>query len=405
MLVWHRRAGKTVAAITDLIVRALEAPEDARFAYVAPTFTQAKDVAWAYLTRFVRGIPGKSQTHETELRVTLPNGAGIRLYGAENPDRLRGLYLDGVVLDEPAQQPERLWSEVLRPALSDRKGWALWIGTPQGRNAFANLWERSGQETGWYRSLLRASESGVLPEAELESARLAMSHGQYRQEYECDFDAPVEGSYYSEELEQAEREGRISRGVWEPGAEVHTAWDLGIGDATSIIWWQIVGREPRIVEGYSSAGQGLSHYAEVLKAKAYTYGTNYLPHDAGHKQLGDHAGRSLAEQLGDYGIRNVEVLPRADVEPGIEETRQLLRIAWIEREKCAEALAAWKAYRREWDDKNRVWRPKPKHDWSSHYSDALRYLAAAWADRKGSAAEMPRMPRVSWDSVGVGWMS
>lgn len=401
VLVWHRRAGKTVAALLDLLVRALGSGvrSDSRYAYVAPTFAQAKDVAWALLHDLLAGVPG-SVCNETELRATLPNGASLRLYGAENPDRMRGLYLDGVVLDEPAQQPERLWSEVLRPALADRRGWATWIGTPQGQDAFAALYERAEADSDWYASRLRWDETGALPNDEIEAARRAMSASQFRQEFECDFAAPVDGAYWAEELDQAQRDGRISRGVWEPGVPCVTAWDLGIGDSTCILVGQVVGRERRVVEGYSASGQGLAHYVEWLRSRPYTYRTHYLPHDAGHRQLGDASGRTLAEIVEALGVRPVEVLGRADVDPGIEAVRQLLQTAWIDSEGCKDALQAWRAYRKEWDDRGRVWRPRPRHDWSSHYSDALRYLAVAMEPEATAHATPYRLPQ------GVGsWMS
>ena len=135
-LVCHRRAGKTVACVADIVDAALRSTRDApRFAYVAPFYTQAKDVAWVYLKRMVQDIP-RTTINESELRVDLFNGARIRLYGADNYDRLRGIYLDGIILDEYADMDPRAWPEVIRPTLSDRKGWATFIGTPKGRNDF-----------------------------------------------------------------------------------------------------------------------------------------------------------------------------------------------------------------------------------------------------------------------------
>lgn len=149
-MVAHRRAGKTVACVNELIKGALTCTlPDPRFAYVAPYYAQAKDVAWQYLKQYTSVIPGMS-ANESELRVDLPGGRRIRLYGAENYDRMRGLYLDGVVLDEYADMDPRVWPQVIRPALSDRRGWAAFIGTPKGRNSFYDLFDAAGKSPEWF---------------------------------------------------------------------------------------------------------------------------------------------------------------------------------------------------------------------------------------------------------------
>ena len=188
-VVAHRRAGKTVACVNDLIKGALTCPlENPRFAYVAPFLAQAKDVAWVYLKHFAGAVPG-AQTNESELRVDFPNGGRVRLYGADNYERMRGVYLDGVVPDEYADMDPRVWPEVIRPALSDRRGWATFIGTPKGRNDFFKLmhggdgWIGAVNSPDWYALTLRASETGLVAHAELEDARAMMTPEQFAQEY------------------------------------------------------------------------------------------------------------------------------------------------------------------------------------------------------------------------------
>ena len=186
VVVAHRRMGKTVCVLNHLIKMALLTPRgDGRYAYVAPFRNQAKAIAWDYLRRFTGVIPGV-RFNESELECGLPNGSRIRLYGADNPDALRGIYLDGVVLDEVADMKPNVWGEIIRPALSDRIGWAVFIGTPKGQNLFHELFMASND---WYKALYRADETGVMPEAELGAAREAMSENQYRQEFLCDFTA------------------------------------------------------------------------------------------------------------------------------------------------------------------------------------------------------------------------
>lgn len=372
VLVAHRRFGKTVFCINELIARAAaNTRESPRYAYVAPLFTQAKDVAWQYLKQYTAPIPGTAVS-ETELRVDLPGGARIRLYGADNPDRLRGLYLDGVVLDEYAQIHPRLWSEVIRPALADRQGWAIFIGTPMGRNQLYEIYEQARAQDDWLAALFRASETGIIPAAELAAARRAMSEEQYAQEFECSFDAAVLGAYYGKLLAAVEREGRIGSVPWEPTLPVHTAWDLGIGDSTAIWFCQRAGRELRLIDYYESSGVGLDHYARVLGERPYVYGEHLLPHDAEVKELG--TGKSRVETLASLGLRP-RVLPAMKVEDGINAVRNLLPLCWFDATRCARGIEALRQYRREWDDRLRAFRPRPLHDWTSHAADAFRYLA------------------------------
>lgn len=383
VLVAHRRFGKTVFCVNELIARAaanrLERP---RYAYVAPLFTQAKDVAWEYLKRYTAPVPGVA-VHETELRVDLPGGARIRLYGADNPDRLRGLYLDGVVLDEYAQIHPRLWAEVIRPALADRQGWAVFIGTPMGRNQLHEIYQHARREPDWYAAIFRASETGVIPTAELEAAQRAMSEEQYAQEFECSFDAAVLGAYYGKLLAAADRDGRIAAVPWDPALPVHTAWDLGIGDSTAIWFCQRAGLEVRLIDYYEASGVGLDHYARALGERAYVYGEHILPHDAAVKELG--TGKSRVETLASLGIRP-RVLPMMKVEDGINAARILLPQCRFDAERCRRGIEALRQHRREWDERLRAFKARPLHDWTSHAADAFRYLAqglrpedASWA--------------------------
>ena len=196
VLVCHRRWGKTVFAVIELILAALfSGKKDFRGAYIAPFRKQAKDVTWDYFKRFSGRIPGVT-FNETELTVTYPNGARVTLYGADNADSLRGLYFDYVVMDEVADMRPFVWGEVVRPTLIDRQGKCLFIGTPKGANLFFDLYNRgmSGKDKSWAALMYRAEEDslGVLPwitQEELDNARQDLTPAQYRQELECDFQA------------------------------------------------------------------------------------------------------------------------------------------------------------------------------------------------------------------------
>ena len=274
VVVAHRRAGKTVACINDLIRRAQACQRpNPRFAYIAPQLNQAKDIAWQYLLEFTAAIDPERKTHATELWVELPgNAARIRIYGADNPDRLRGLYLDGAVLDEFGDMDPTTWSRVVRPALSDREGWAIFIGTPKGRNAFHRLWSAAQADPDWFASSLKASATGLLDARELADARKAMSDDEYAQEYECSFEAAVRGAYYGQEMNRAEAAGRIGRVPFDPHLPVHTAWDLGIADSTVIWFVQKSGAETRVIDVLKGEGVGLDWYARKVQERPQLHG-------------------------------------------------------------------------------------------------------------------------------------
>lgn len=372
-VVAHRRAGKTVACVNELIKGALTCDRpNPRFAYIAPFYKQAKDVAWQYLSDYTAPVPGR-EALVSELRVDLPNKGRVRLYGADNPDALRGIYLDGVVLDEFADMDPRLWTEVIRPLLTDRGGWAIFIGTPKGHNAFYEVYQTSKASDDWLSMMLRASETGLIDPAELEAAKADMSDEQYRQEFECSFEAAIVGAYYGALMSAAEDEGRITSIPYEPSLPVTTGWDLGRTDATAIWFAQQAGLEVRIIDFYANTGCALDHYAKVLKEKPYAYDTHLLPHDVENvPELSTE--RTRMETLRSLGIEPT-VVPKMLIDDGINAVRNLLPRCWFDRGKCNHGIEALKQYRREWDDRYKVFRPRPLHDWTSDPADAFRYLA------------------------------
>lgn len=384
VLVMHRRFGKTVFAINHLIKHALtcELPRP-RVAFIAPTFTQAKRIAWDYVKYYAGVIPGIS-FNETELRVDFPNGARLMLLSAENPDALRGIYLDLAIFDEFGMQNPRVWGEVVRPALSDREGAAVFLGTPAGHNHFYDLLEtaRSQEEEGsdqWYWKIVKASESNLVKPLELDAAKAQMTPEQYEQEYECSFTAAIIGAYYGKLLADAEDNGRITRVPYDPAYPVHTAWDLGINDSTAIWFAQILrGGAVNVIDYYENGGVGLQHYADVLNRKEYTYGDHLAPHDIEVRELG--SGKSRLETAFSLGIR-FKVIPRMKVADGINAARMLLPKCYFDRDRCTEGLDMLRQYRQEYDERKKTFRDHPRHDFTSHAADAFRYLATGIENR------------------------
>ena len=374
VVVAHRRAGKTVACINELIrAAALCTLPEPRFAYVAPHLNQAKDIAWEYLKNYTDCFGPRRRRSETELWVELPNNkARIRIYGADNPDRLRGLYLDGVVLDEFGDMDPTMWTKVVRPMLSDRGGWACFIGTPKGKNGFHRVWTAADGDPDWFRLELKASETKLIAQKELADARRAMSDDEYAQEYECSFEAAVRGAYWAKELIALEAAGQITSVPHDPRLPVHTAWDLGIADSTVIWFIQVCGRETRIIDVLKGEGMALDWYARQLQARNWLWGNHYLPHDAQARELG--SGKSRVETLAGLGIR-ATLCPFLPVEDGIQAVRGLLPTCWFDKAKCKAGLEALRMYRRDYDERAQELRARPRHDWTSHYADALRYFA------------------------------
>lgn len=374
-LVMHRRAGKTVAVVNDLIRDALTCQKpNPRVAYIAPFYSQAKDVAWEYAKYYTSAIPG-TKAHEAELRIDFPNGGRFRLYGADNYDRLRGIYLDAVGLDEPADFPINAWPMVIRPALADRQGKATFIGTPKGKNEFHRIWTEAQKDDAWFSAMLKASESGILDKQELLAAHRDMGEDRYQQEFECSFEAAIQGAYYGQEIQQAQADQRITRVPYERGSPVHTAWDLGIDDATAIWFAQRVGREVRVIDYYEASGMDAAHYAGVCRDKGYQYGEHLLPHDAGKREIG--TGETYEDLLNKAELPGTtRVLHRTqDLVGDINKTREFLSICYFDAGKCDRGIEALRQYRREFDEKLKTWRRTPLHDWSSHSADAFRALA------------------------------
>lgn len=384
VMVAHRRFGKTVGTINDLIKRAIELKLDhGRFAYVAPYLSQGKEIAWEYLKRFA--APAITDKNESELWVELCGKARIRIHGADNPDRLRGAYLDGVVLDEYADMRPSVWGEVIRPMLADRQGWATFIGTPKGHNEFFDVWDQAQGNPAWFTAMFRASETGVLAYDELNDAARDMTPEQYAQEFECSFEAAITGAYFGKEMADAERAGRICELPYERQLPVHTAWDLGIGDSTAIWFFQVVGSEIRVIDHYEAHSQGLPHYASVLASKPYQYGDDFVPHDAKVRELG--TGRTRIETLQQLG-RKPKLVPAHKVMDGINAARLSMPMIWFDRYKCKDGIEALRQYRAEFDEKTRAFKDNPRHDWTSHSADAFRYLAMAWREM----APQPQKP-------------
>ncbi len=390
VLVVHRRGGKTVAAINHLIRGALTCTKRApRFAYLAPFRQQAKTIAWEYLKYYSSPIPG-IKISEGELYVEYPNGARVTLYGADNFEALRGIYLDGVVPDEPADMDEEVWSSILRPALADRQGWCVWIGTPKGRNAFYRLYARALNDPEFFTMRLAASDSKILPETELRSARNAMSEAAYNREFECSFDAAIEGAIYGELIDKLRGQNRIADFPPETSVPAHTFWDIGMSDYGCVWLMQFHGRDIMLLDYISASGQPASWYCAKVLEWERTHNVkvryNYMPHDANNRDKG--SGKTYVQSSQDAGLSGIRVVPRTpDVWLGINEARQLIPRFFIHSKNCGKedltekgvpsGIDCLEYYHRKEETVNGTLAEMPVHDEFSHGADALRTMAEA----------------------------
>jgi hypothetical protein len=385
-LLAHRRAGKSFALINDMIVRALTPRPDGlrqQFALMAPTQTQARAIAWAYLKEQsapfmnLRGYKALEQ----HLSITLPDptnsnkpGSSVMLLGAENAERIRGMFLDGIAIDEAADISPHIISSIIRPALADRQGWLTISGTVKSIDDY--LWttyELSRKlSLLWFTMNLKASETGIIPQHELDDLRMNMSEEAYQVEFENNVNAAVTGKILLPYLNQQQ----VTKVPYDPaGSATVTAWDLGMSDSTAIWVMQMCGREPHLLAAYQNSGKSLDHYVDWMKTLPYVnrLGAHILPHDSKVRELG--SGKSRIEILRNMGLRNIKVAPRLPKDQQIEAARLLLPRCWVNEETCADGLRALRNYSFSFDPKRQVFSQSPLHDQFSNFSDAFQVLA------------------------------
>jgi hypothetical protein len=392
-LVAHRRAGKTVAAVNDIIRAAVTYQgERGLFGYVAPYRSQAKAVAWQYFLEFA--APVTDSKNEQELTITLFNGSQIRLFGADNADAMRGLGFDGLYLDEYGDFRPSVFGNVLRPSLSDKTGWCVFGGTPKGRNQFWDIYETATRlPSEWFLLRLPATSSGILPATELAAARAQLAEDQYLQEYECSFEAAILGAFFGKEMREAEQQGRICQVPYDPNLPVYSSWDLGYRDDTAIWFYQIGRGEIRVIDFHAVSGADIYDIAETVTQKPYRYAKHYLPHDARAKSL--QTGKSIIEQLATHlDVAKLAVVPDIGVQSGIQAVRMVLPKVWFDAEKCREGIEALRQYQREYDEDKKAYRQSPRHDWTSHPSDAFRMLAVSYAEQADKTPTLEPKPLI-----------
>lgn len=388
----HRRAGKTVAQLNHLIRAALQNDRQVpppRYAYVGPSFSQTKDLVWGYLKYYTQNIPGVHYS-ETDLRCTLPNGAAITLYGGSAAyERMRGLYFDGIVLDEFPLLNPAVFSTVVRPCLADYRGWAIVSGTSNGDDHFHELKKRAEKEKAlWDIFVIPVTETDALHPDEVEDMTKDMSPEEYAREMLCDFNAPVEGSYFADLMNKAEISvpSRITGVPFDPSAQVFTWWDLGMDDNMAVLFVQRAGRELHMIDEIVHNGKGLEWYFKLMKGqsedganwpsahrKDYNYAAHVFPPDINVRELGTGVSRyEIALKF----IDNIFICPSHNPADGIQAVRSILPMTWWDKNRCPLFISALRNYRRSKTG-------QPVHNWASHPADATRHGAVSLAQTVG----------------------
>jgi phage terminase large subunit len=384
--IWHRRAGKDLFAINLIGCKAHE--RIGTYWHLLPTYKQGRNIVWNGFTRdgrkFLDHFPKELVAGEnaTEMRVTFKNQSIYQVVGTDNIDSLVGTNPIGCVFSEYSLQDPGAW-DYIRPILAENGGWALFIYTARGKNHGFDMLNMARRNPKWFCEVLTAGSgesdtkrpdgTPVISDEIIQEERdSGMPEEMIQQEYKCSFDAPLVGSYYGPQMMVADNEKRIGIVPVDPLLEVDTAWDLGIGDSMSIWFFQQYGMEVRVVDYYENSGEGLGHYIRELKEKQYNYGKHYAPHDIQVRELT--SGLARIDAAREMGLR-FTVVPKHDVNDGIEATRNLLPLCWFDAERCKRGIEALRGYRKEWNEKMKCYSANPLHDWTSHGADAFRIFA------------------------------
>jgi len=380
-IVWHRRAGKDKTCLNFMVKKMQE--RVGNYYYLFPTYKQGKKILWEGFDKsgfkMMDHIPKtyRERVDNSEMSITMKNGSMFRIIGTDDIDSVVGVNPVGCVFSEYSLQDPNAWN-FISPILAENGGWAIFNCTPRGKNHAYHLLKQAQDDDRWFTQILTADITGAISKEQLEQEKKEMygrtrSDALFNQEYMCSFETPVVGAYYGTEMVEVMEDKRVTEVPYEPTLEVHTAWDLGMDDQTSIIFFQQSGGAFRIIDVYSNSGEGLRHYVKVLKeVKKYNYGKHYFPHDIKVRELG--TGKSRFEVLRNFGIVPV-IIPKLGLEDGIEAVRNTLPKCYFDRIKSDRLIESLKQYHKEWDDVNKIYKSKPDHDWSSHLCDAMRMLS------------------------------
>lgn len=393
----HRRWGKDEIALDAAFRCATDVTgmtPNARvgsYWHCLPEYAQARKALWTAVNahtgkrRIDEMFPPETResTNEQEMFIRFKSGSTWQLIGSDRFDSTVGAGPVWITYSEWALANPSAWA-YHRPMLEENGGTALFITTPRGRNHAKTMFEMAQNSPRWFAEVSDVHSTGALSPEQIEESLQEyislygedLGRAQFEQEYECSFNAAIMGAFYAREMLAVRKEGRIRDIEPVPGIPVHTAWDIGVKDSTSIWWFQVLGSRLLILDHYTAHGVGVDHYAEVIEAKPYKRGIDFVPHDARVKEWG--TGRTRLETMKSLGLRP-QVVPQMGKLDGINAVRRTLPACTF-HPRCDDGISALEQYRREWDDEKKTFKASEVHDWTSHPADAFRYLSAAWRE-------------------------
>jgi phage terminase large subunit len=391
--VWHRRAGKEKTFINYVAKSAMM--RVGTYFYLFPTYSQAKKVLWdgidksgfPFMSHFPKDIISKK--NESELRVELINGSAVQLVGSDNIDSILGTNPLGCVFSEYALQHPGAW-DYMRPILRENGGWAIFDYTPRGKNHGYSLFQMAKENADWFAEVLTVRDTGALSEEDIQAERSAgMSEELIQQEFYCSFEGVLSGAVFGRQLQEADKDGRVTGVPWQPEFPVDTWWDIGTGDPTAIWFTQDIGREIHVIDYYenSGAGVGIDFYARQLQSMPYVWGVHHGPHDLEAHQFAAN-GRSTREIASALGLR-FQITDKLAKQDQINAGRVFMRRCWFDRVKTERGRDALMSYHYRWDENRKAFADEPYHDWSSNAADA--YMQLAVGHKRSVVKETPKV--------------
>lgn len=389
----HRRWGKDDVCLHNAAIKAHQ--RVATYWHCLPEYEQARKAIWNAVNphtgkrRIDEAFPAelRDSKDEQQMFIRFKNGSTWQVIGSDRYNSLVGAGVAGVTFSEWALCNPSSWGYI-RPMVEENSGWAAFITTPRGRNHAKAMYDMAkGMPDRWFAEISSVHNTGALSPEQLDESLKEyvalygedLGRAQFEQEYECSFNAAILGAFYAREMVALRKEGRIEEIEPLAGRDVHTAWDIGVRDDTSIWFFQVVGAQVFILDCYSASGVGIDHYAEIVHQRyaehGWKKGIDFVPHDAKVKEWG--TGRTRVETMRQYDLAPA-LVPNATKLDGINAARQTLGRC-VFHPRCEEqGISALEQYRREWDDEKKTFKANEVHDWTSHLADAFRYLALAW---------------------------
>lgn len=398
----HRRWGKDDVILHRTAIAAHE--RVATYWHCLPEYEQARKAIWNAVNphtgkrRIDEAFPAelRETKDEQQMFIRFKNGSTWQVIGSDRYNSLVGAGVAGVVFSEWALCNPSAWGYI-RPMMEENEGWAAFITTPRGRNHAKAMYDMAAKSDRWFAEISDIHATGALSQEQLDESLKEytalygedLGRAQFEQEYLCSFNAAILGAFYAREMVHVRAEQRIRPVVPVPGKPVHTAWDIGVRDDTSIWWFQVHGGKVYILDCYTASGAGVDHYAEICHAKPWLRGVDFVPHDAKVKEWG--TGRTRVETMRQHGL-TPQLVPMATKLDGINAVRRTLPNCIFDP-RCEDVgIAALEQYRREWDDEKKTFRATEVHDWTSHLADAFRYLSLAWRNVGEPVDNKPKPP-------------